>query len=73
LHGTNLNHVAPDGLPNCVEMTFAAGAAPSNAKLRSSLPLVGLDSPNKPNQPDRHIRFNRQGPHLRDECLNENK
>jgi Methyltransferase FkbM domain len=57
LHGTNLNHVAPDGLPNCVEMTFAAGAAPPNAKLRSSLPLVGLDSPNKPNQPDRHIRF----------------
>jgi hypothetical protein len=57
LHGTNLNHVAPDGLPNCVEMTFAAGLAPSNAKLRSSLPLSGLDSPNNPNQPDRNIRF----------------
>lgn len=57
LHGTNLNHVAPDGLPNCVEMTFAAGATPSNAKLRPSLPLNGLDSPNNPNQPDRYIRF----------------
>lgn len=57
LHGTNLNHVAPDGLPNCVEMTFAAGRAPSHAKLRSSLPLAGLDSPNNPNQPDRRLRF----------------
>ena len=58
LHGTNLNHVAPDGLPNCVEMTFAAGPAPPNARLRSLLPLAGLDSPNNPNQPDRQIRFN---------------
>jgi hypothetical protein len=57
LHGTNLNHVAPDGLPNCVEMTFAPGAAPPDAKLRSSLPLAGLDSPNNPTQPDRCIRF----------------
>ncbi|MGH8201345.1 MAG: FkbM family methyltransferase [Steroidobacteraceae bacterium] len=57
LHGTNLNHVTSDGLPNCVEMTFTPGAAPQDAKLRSSLPLVGLDSPNNPNQPDRQIRF----------------
>ena len=57
LHGTNLNHVAPDGLPNCVEMTFAAGVAPANSKLRCSLPLAGLDSPNNPKQPDRKLRF----------------
>jgi hypothetical protein len=58
LHGTNLNHVAPDGLPNCVEMTFAPGVMPPSAKLRTSLPLAGLDSPNNPKQPDRKIRFN---------------
>lgn len=58
LHGSNLNHVAPDGLPNCVEMTFATGPAPRDAKLRSCLPLAGLDSPNNPKQPDRDIRFN---------------
>lgn len=57
VHGTNLNHIAPDGLPNCLEITFLAGCAQSHARRRYSLPLEGLDSPNHPTAPDRAIQF----------------
>lgn len=57
IHGVNLVHNAPDGLPNGIEITFAEGATDPDAPRRYSFPLEGLDSPNHPRNPDRSIRF----------------
>jgi hypothetical protein len=68
IHGNNLNHAAPDGLPNVVEITFAKGPPPRNALRRSSLPVAGLDSPNNPRSPDHPIQFSEGAPEAASEC-----
>ena len=57
VHGNNLNHAAPDGLPNVLEITLVRGAASADAERRWSLPIDGLDSPNHAGSADHQIRW----------------
>lgn len=57
VHGNNYSYVAPDGLPNVLEMTLIVGAPPDGARHRRSLPVAALDGPNQPERPDWRISF----------------
>ncbi len=60
LHGNNYVGAASDGLPEVLELTLVRKDLVSNssaAKLRSHLPLPGLDFPNHPDRPDFHFDF----------------
>jgi hypothetical protein len=56
IHGNNCVVVAPDGLPEVVEITFAKDCE-SNYSDRLSFPLAGLDFPNDKSFPDLSFSF----------------
>ncbi len=57
VHGNNHSYIAPDGLPNVLEITFVKGPAPDSARRRQQLPVAGLDGPNQRDRADVPIRF----------------
>lgn len=56
IHGNNCVAVAPDGLPEVVEITFARDCENSFSD-KLSFPLVGLDFPNDKSLPDLSFTF----------------
>ena len=56
IHGNNCVVVAPDGLPEVVEITFAKNCK-NNFSDNLSFPLTGLDFPNDPTTPDISFSF----------------
>jgi hypothetical protein len=56
IHGNNCVAVAPDGLPEVVEITFAKDCE-SNYSDTLSFPLAGLDFPNDKSFPDLSFSF----------------
>ena len=56
LHGNNCVGVAPDGLPEVVEITFAKDCEKTYSD-KMSFPLVGLDYPNDKSLPDLSFSF----------------
>ena len=56
IHGNNCVAVAPDGLPEVVEITFAKDCE-SNYSDTLSFPLAGLDFPNDKSLPDLSFSF----------------
>lgn len=57
VHGNNYSYIAPDRLPNVLEITFVRGAAPESARRRQRLPVPGLDSPNDRDRADCPMEF----------------
>ena len=56
IHGNNCVVVAPDGLPEVVEISFAKNCK-NNFSDNLSFPLTGLDFPNDPTKPDISFSF----------------
>ena len=56
IHGNNCAMVAPDGLPEVVEITFAKDCKNSYSD-SLSFPLAGLDFPNDKSLPDLSFYF----------------
>jgi hypothetical protein len=56
IHGNNCVVVAPDGLPEVVEITFAKDCE-NNYSENLSFPLAGLDFPNDKSLPDLSFAF----------------
>jgi hypothetical protein len=56
IHGNNCVGVAPDGLPEVVEITFAKECEKTYSD-NMSFPLVGLDYPNDKSLPDLTFSF----------------
>lgn len=56
IHGNNCVVVAPDGLPEVIEITFAKDCE-NNYSENLSFPLAGLDFPNDKSLPDLSIAF----------------
>lgn len=59
LHGNNYVGIAPDGLPDVLEITFLHKKYNTDDvnEYREKLPLRGLDVPNNPNKPDYILEF----------------
>ena len=57
LHANNCSGVAPDGLPDILEITFLHKRFSITHELQNSLPLKGLDFPNDPMKPDIILHF----------------
>ena len=57
LHGNNCVHIASDGLPEVIEITFAKDCLTSYSK-NLKFPLIGLDYPNDSRKPDIQFSFN---------------
>jgi hypothetical protein len=56
-HANNFAPVAPDGLPDALELTFVRKSDFDCSKKRLRLPLPQLDSPNNPREPDYQFTF----------------
>ncbi|MFZ5806620.1 MAG: hypothetical protein ACOY3I_05400 [Verrucomicrobiota bacterium] len=57
-HANNNAGIAPDGLPETLEITFLRKSLITSEKgLRHTLPLRGLDAPNDPSKPDLSLTF----------------
>ncbi len=57
LHANNWGHLAADGLPDVLEITFLDKQLSNGSQRRSELPIVGLDAPNNPDRPDYFLKF----------------
>ncbi len=59
IHGNNASRCAADGLPDALEITFVRNSlVPQGSSKQKSLPLSGLDFPNRQNVEDYVLRFN---------------
>ena len=56
-HANNFAPIAPDGLPDTLELTFVRKSDIDCSERRLHLPLPQLDSPNNPCKTDYHITF----------------
>lgn len=57
LHGNNTSGMAPDGLPDVVEITLLHKSLCAHGPRRNRLPLEGLDFPNDPAKADYELSF----------------
>ncbi len=58
LHANNYGPLAADGLPVSLEISFIKKQQPTETpRLRNSLPIAGLDTPNNPALPDYAMQF----------------
>lgn len=57
LHANNYQGIAADGVPEALEITFAAKSGRRSSERRTSLPIPDVDSPNNPATPDYRLRF----------------
>lgn len=57
VHGNNYGAMAPDNLPDVLEITFARSGSVQGCGRQSLLPVADLDFPNNPERADYELRF----------------